>query len=280
MARRVPRGVRIFVPMLKRGRARALLAALVGLASLSGSPSLAEVPLFRPIAGDGLGYLELPRGGAVYHLLRVDLARHALRVVDARREGRRAATVDELGREAQALAAVNGTFFDEKYRPLGLVASAGRELNPLRNVSWWAAFLVREQGSSSTAEILTTAQLQAIAPAERGPFAAAVQAGPRTVVEGRPLKLQEQSAARTSVCVLDPTHVILLATEGAAVESNDLAAFMAAAPADGGLGCESGLMFDGGPSTQLWIDAPGLERHVRGGWAVPNALVVLPAAAR
>jgi uncharacterized protein YigE (DUF2233 family) len=275
MARCVTDGLRCHA----RG-ARALLVALVLASGLPAPPGLAEAPGFRPIAGDGLGYLELARAGTVYHLLRVDLARHALRVSDARREGRKAATVDELGREARALAAVNGTFFDEKYRPLGFVASAGRELNPLRNVSWWAAFLVRESPGGRSAEILTTAQLQAIAPAERGPFAAALQAGPRTVSARRPVKLKEQSAARTAVCVLDPTHVMLLATEGAGVESNALAAFMAGAPADGGLGCEAGLMLDGGPSTQLWIDAPGLARHVRGGWAVPNALVVLPEAAR
>ncbi len=276
MPGRVQRGVRIPDPTRRRGRA--FLVALAALASaLSGSPSLADALEFRPIAGDGLGYLELARGGTVYHLLRVDLGRHALRVADARREGRKAASVDELGREAKALAALNGTFFDENYRPLGLVASAGRELNPLRNVSWWAAFLVREHGSGGSAEILTTAQIQAIAPADRGPFAAALQTGPRTVSAGQPVKLKEQSAARSAVCVLDPTHVILLATEGSPVESNALAAFMAAEPADAGLGCEAGLMFDGGPSAQLWIEAPGLSRFVRGGWAVPNALVVLPA---
>jgi uncharacterized protein YigE (DUF2233 family) len=274
MAGRVQGGVRIPDPKRTRGRLPGALAALAS--ALAAAPSLAGAPEFRPIAGEGLAYDELERGGTVYHLLRVDLARHPLRVADARREGRRAATVDELGREAKALVALNGTFFDEDYRPLGLVASAGRELNPLRNVSWWAAFLVREHGSGGSAEILTTAQLQAISAAERGPFAAAVQAGPRTVSAGQPVKLKEQSAARSAVCVLDPTHVILLATEGTAVESNALAALMAAEPAEGGLACEAGLMFDGGPSTQLWIEAPGLSRFVRGGWAVPNALVVLP----
>jgi uncharacterized protein YigE (DUF2233 family) len=271
MAGRV-HGVRIPDPTRRRGRL--LLAAFAS--ALAAAPSSAAPPLFRPIAGEGLGYAEVERGGSVYHLLRVDLARHPLRVADARREGRKAATVDQLGREAKALAALNGTFFDEDYRPLGLVASGGRELNPLRNVSWWAAFLVREHGSGGSAEILTTAQLQAIAPAERGPFAAALQAGPRTVSAGQPVKLKEQSAARSAVCVLDPTHAILLASEGSPVESNALAAFMAAEPAEGGLGCEAGLMFDGGPSAQLWIEAPGLSRFVRGGWGVPNALVVLP----
>ena len=252
------------------------LAALAIATAAPGAPSRASENEFRPIAGEGLGYLRLAREGTAYHLLRVDLARHPLRVADARREGRKAATVDELGREAGALVAVNGTFFDENYRPLGLVASAGRELNPLRNVSWWAAFVVRDREGQAKAEIQTTAQLQALAPQDRGPFAAALQSGPRTVASGRALKLKEQFAARSAVCITDPTHVILGTTEGAPVESNALAAFMAAPPAGGGLGCEAGLMFDGGPSSQLWVQAPGLGLHVRGGWGVPNALLVLP----
>jgi uncharacterized protein YigE (DUF2233 family) len=255
---------------------RALAASLAFALGAAAEPARASESDFRPIAGPGVGYLRLAREGTAYHLVRVDLARHPLRVADARREGRKAATVDELGREAGALVAINGTFFDENYRPLGLVASAGRELNPLRNVSWWAAFVVREQQGGPRAEILTTAQLQALAPESRGPFAAALQSGPRTVASGRTLKLKEQSAARAAVCVTDPTHVILVATEGATVESNALAAFMAAPPAGGGLGCEAGLMFDGGPSAQLWVQTPGLALHVRGGWGVPNALVVLP----
>jgi uncharacterized protein YigE (DUF2233 family) len=264
--------------MTVTGRARARLGALLGAAALFGvSPARAGGLEFRPIAGDGLGYLALPRQGTLYHLVRVDLARHPIRVVDARREGRRAATVDQLGREAEALVAVNGTFFDENYRPLGLVASGGRELNPLRIVSWWAALVVRERGARS-AEILTTAQLEALPAEDRAGFAAAVQSGPRTVAGGQPLKLKEQTAARTAVCILDPTHLLLIATDGSAVESNEFAAFMAAAPSQGGLDCDAGLMFDGGPSTQLWIHAPDFELNLRGGWGVPNALVVLPAA--
>ena len=265
------------VPDAARVPGRAALAALFAALALGAGPARAQGPELRPIGGEGIAYAALPRQGSVYHLVRVDLARHAIRVADARREGRRAARVEDLGREAGAVVAVNGTFFDEDYRPLGLVVSGARELNPLRNVSWWAALVVRESAARS-AEILTTAQLQALPAAERAAFAAAVQSGPRTVAARAPLKLKEQSAARTAACVLDATHLLLVATEGSAVESNDLAAFMAGAPSEGGLGCDAGLMFDGGPSTQMWIDVPGFELDLRGGWGVPNALVVLPAA--
>jgi uncharacterized protein YigE (DUF2233 family) len=220
----------------------------------------------------GLAYRLLETDGAYFHLVKVDPARHELRVADARRAGRKVATVDELAREADAAVAVNGTFFDENLRPLGLVMSEGKELNPLRNVSWWAALVVRDGGK---AEILTTAQLTALDPEERRKLRFAMQVGPRTVVAGRVLKLKNQTAARTAACVLPTGEVVLLATEIEPVESNALARWMSLKEGEGGVGCDAGLMLDGGSSTQLHLDVGGFRRTVRGGWGVPNALVVI-----
>jgi len=223
----------------------------------------------------GLGYRRLDLDGSSYHAVMVDLTKHDLRVADARRDGRTSATVDVLAREAHALVALNGTFFDDKGRALGLVVSEGRELNPLRDVSWWAALIIRDAASGPVAEILTTAELRALPPAERGALRLALQVGPRTVSAGRPLKLKQQFADRSAACVLDPQHVVLVATEKAPVESNELAALMSAPGGDRGFGCSAGLMFDGGSSTQLEIATPALRLSVTGGWGVPNALVVV-----
>jgi uncharacterized protein YigE (DUF2233 family) len=234
----------------------------------------AEEPPWRELE-PGLAYRRLDVDGAQYHAVRVDLATHELRVADARREGRTIATVDVLAEEAHALVAINGTFFDEKERPLGLVVSEGRELNPLRDISWWAALVVRDEATGPAAAILTTAQMKALSPAERSALRVALQAGPRTVSAGRPLELKSQTAARSAVCVLEPQRVMLLATETAPVESNDLAAVMSAPAGDHGFGCATGLMFDGGSSTQLRISTRALRLSVKGGWGVPNALVVV-----
>ena len=70
--------------------------------------------------------------------------------------------------------------------------------------------------------------------------------------------------------------MILLATEGAHVGIGYLANLMARSEADGGFACREGMLFDGGPSTQMAIRAPSLRVDVRGGWPVPNAVVVVP----
>lgn len=228
---------------------------------------------WRPLQS-GLDYRSADEDGTLYHLLRVRLDAVELAVADARREGREVARVDVLQEESNAVAAINGTFFDDRNRPLGLVVSDGRELNPLRDISWWAALVVREVEGRRRAEILTTEQLRKLAPEGRASIRMALQVGPRTVVDGRVLKLKNQTAARSAVCLLNEGELVLLATELQPVESNALAAFMAREAGQGGLGCRAGLMFDGGPSTQLRVTTAPLSLDVRGGWGVPNAVVV------
>lgn len=250
--------------------ALALLAAVAGCRDGSGPRSDAAH------AVDGLNYRSLLVDGAVVHTIRLDLKRVRLRVADARRPGRKTAEVRTLAHETGALAALNGTFFDERQRPLGLLVSDGRELNPLRDVSWWAALVVREDGGRASAEILTTEQLRRVDATERSRWGFALQVGPRTVADGRPIRLKQQFASRSAVCVRRPDEIVLIATEGAPMEANALAALMARDQSDGGLGCRSGLMFDGGPSTQLFASAGPIDVDLRGGWGVPNALVVVP----
>lgn len=231
-------------------------------------------PAWRSLA-PGLDYRAHEENGTRFHLVRAHLDRIQVRVADARQPPERAvATVDVLAHETKALVALNGTFFDESNRPLGLVVSEGRELNPLRDISWWAALIVRPAGSRPRAEILTTEQLRKLPKEQLTRLEAALQVGPRTVVDGRVVKLKNQTAARSAVCIISDDELILLATELAAVESNALAAFMARPAERGGLACRHGLMFDGGPSTQLHVATPPLALDVPGGWGVPNALVL------
>ena len=260
---------------VRSGVRRAIAVTALVLAAL-GCPcdARAQTSAWRELQ-PGLGYRQLDVDGSLYHAVMVDLAKHELRVADARRNGRTSATVDVLAQETSALVAVNGTFFDERERPLGLLVSEGRELNPLRDVSWWAALVVRDVPTGPTAEILTTEQIKALSPPERSALRFALQVGPRTVSGGRPLKLKNQFAARSAACLVDPQHVVLLATENVPIESNDLAAVMSAPAGDRGFGCSAGLMFDGGSSTQLKISTQAFTLNVRGGWGVPNALVVV-----
>jgi uncharacterized protein YigE (DUF2233 family) len=222
----------------------------------------------------GLSYRHFDAGGSTYHAVRIDLGVLDIGIADARRGDRRVATAAELLDESGALVAINGTFFDEHQRPLGLLVADGKETNRLRDVSWWAAFVVRDEGGRRTADILTTAELKALSADQRARLRTALQVGPRTVADGKALRLKKQAAARSAVCVVTPTEVIVVATENGPVESNELAAVMTRAAVDDGLGCRDGLMFDGGLSTQLHVRTPAFKLDLRGGSRVPNALVV------
>lgn len=248
---------------------------LAAFASCRGSAAPPPGPYAWRSLAPGLDYRSHEENGTRFHLVRAHLDRIQVRVADARGQPERAvATVDVLAHETKALVALNGTFFDESNRPLGLVVSDGRELNPLRDISWWAALIVRQAGGRPRAEILTTEQLRKLPREERTRLEAALQVGPRTVVDGRVLKLKNQTAARSAVCILSDDELILLATELKPLESNALAEFMARPAERGGLACRQGLMFDGGPSTQLHLATPSLALDVPGGWGVPNALIL------
>jgi uncharacterized protein YigE (DUF2233 family) len=245
---------------------RALAAWLLALAA-AGGPARAD-EAWREIA-PGLQHrtLEIPTedGDRVDgHAFRADLRRVRVGVLDARRAGRPRATAPELLAESGALVAVNGGFFDERGAPLGLVVSGGVVRNPLRRVDW-GVFSVR----AGTASIVHTREYEASPGVE-----AAVQVGPRLVVNGRPTPLKPQTSRRSAVCVHRDGRVTLLVT--GAVEAGDLARFLAAPAAGGGLACADALNLDGGPSTQLAARAGDFSLDVAGGWPVPNAVAFLP----
>lgn len=185
-------------------------------------------------------------------------------MVGADRDGRQVARVDELRRESGAMLVVNASFFDPENRPLGLVVGDGKETSRLRNVDQ-GVFLIAD----GEPRIQHT----------RDPLPAgvetAVQAFPRLIVEGRPLRLKPQSSRRTAICVPgDGTAVIVVVPTS--ISLADLAAALARPPAEGGLGCWSALNLDGGPSTQLSLATSGMSLEIEGGWPVPNGLAILP----
>jgi uncharacterized protein YigE (DUF2233 family) len=103
----------------------------------------------------------------------------------------------------------------------------------------------------------------------------ALQAGPRLIVNGRPLQLKPQASRRTCVC-LPGDGTVLIVIFPTAVSLADLATHLVKPPADGGLGCWSALNLDGGPSTQLSLATTEMNLEVAGGWPVPNGLAILP----
>ncbi len=236
---------------------RPALGGLFGLALFLSLPALGAE--WRVVAPGIRAASVLEGGGQAFEL---DLEIVRLDAVEARARRRRTASVKELAAGTGARVAVNGGFFDEKAASLGLLVSGGKRLSPLRKADWGVLFVTPQRES----RIVHTRDFDKELTVEF-----AIQAGPRLVVDGKPLTLKPQWDRRTAVGVRpEGRHLVVLVT-AIPVSLADLAQLMGE-----GLGCSEALNLDGGSSTQLWSDLEGVEPVV--GFAVANGVVVVPRA--
>lgn len=169
-------------------------------------------------------------------------------------------TAAAVRRRRKAIAVVNGGFFDQRGAPLGLRIEQGKTRVRLRRKVDWGVLLL--EGAS--ARIVHSREI------DRGtPVLGAIQVGPRLVVAGKPLKLKPQLARRTAVALDDDGRRLTLVVVDKAIDANELAARLAAC------GFDSALMLDGGASTQLALDAGGVQVDIRGAYPVPDHLVIV-----
>ncbi|HEX8152880.1 MAG TPA: phosphodiester glycosidase family protein [Thermoanaerobaculia bacterium] len=155
--------------------------------------------------------------------------------------------VMQPGSTAQSLArsypfVLNANFFDEQYRPLGVVVSGGKPLNRVHPVSWQSVFFVTDDGRPAI-------ELAGDWDASRDHVQMAVQCGPRLYVDGKRTDANNAPPTnRAGVCITPGAKVIFFATpeerQLSVGETMDLL---------GGLGCREAMLFDGGPSVQLHL---------------------------
>jgi hypothetical protein len=235
----------------------AALGALVLASRLAASD---ETPTWTEVA-PGVAHLRLESPRPRAELLRFDLDRYQAEVEVPGPAAPR--TARALLESSGASAVVNGGFFDTEGRSLGLRISKGRVLLPLRARVDWGVLVVR----SGRAQIVHSRDFS-LGPGVAEGIEAALQVGPRIVVDGRPTRLKPQSAIRSAVA-LDRSgrRLTLLATH----EPVD-AAVLAASLAD--LGFEDALLLDGGPSAQLSARVGELRLDVRGVYPVPDLLLL------
>lgn len=207
-----------------------------------------------PIDGESSG----PR----LHLLRVDLQRFEIRVIDAREFGRSADFVQNLAKQSKAIAVLNANFFDQNQRPLGLVLQHRQIKAPPRNVAWWA-FVVSKGKQLRFIKSLSRQTLQRY---EQG-----VQAGPRLVVQGSPMTLKQEVSLKSAIGIDAQGRAVLVASEGP-VEINHLARLLAQKESEGGAGLKEALNLDGGASAQLFVQKGGFYLSLPGLSRVPIAL--------
>jgi hypothetical protein len=211
---------------------------------------------WQPIA-PGAERLRLEEEGLHLDLFRFDLARYRPEVVVLGPERPRAASA--LRVDTGAVAVVNGGFFDEQWRSLGLRIASGKTVIGLRPRVDWGVLLVRE----GRARIVHSREFRADPAIEQ-----AIQVGPRLLADGQPLRLKPQSARRTAVALDREGRTLTLVIADAPASAQRVAEALAR------LGFDAALMFDGGPSTQLAVELGQLRLSLPGGYAVPDALVI------
>lgn len=198
------------------------------------------------------------------HAFVIDLDKVDVHLVPAR--GRE--TVDVIATPPVHLA-VNASFFDEAGKAMGRVVDAGKPQGGDRRGKWGALVVENRRARVLLGDAL---------PAQEPGGELVVQGVPRLVIAGEVPKLKPAEAARTAVCADDSRLIVVVTTDP--VDTTAFARFLARPRDKGGVGCADALNLDGGPSTQLHARLPGLTLDVRGGWGVPNALVMTPRAPR
>lgn len=169
-----------------------------------------------------------------------------------------------MGKRSNAFISMNANFFDESNTPLGLVMKDQKILVPLRPVSWWGVFSIR---NSSPSIVHTTEFFPNPA------TSMAIQAGPRLVIKGTIPKLKNGFSRKTAVGISRKGEIVLIVTERP-VEMSHFAEYLSLSERKGGLGLVDALNLDGGGSTQLYATIDSFSLNVAGYSGIPVALGV------
>ncbi|MDI1352147.1 MAG: phosphodiester glycosidase family protein, partial [bacterium] len=78
------------------------------------------------------------------HVFRIDLNKNKMALVTAKNLSVKNASADQFAQHGNALISINGGFFDHEFNPLGLRINNKKLENPLKNISWWGVFFVKD----------------------------------------------------------------------------------------------------------------------------------------
>ncbi|PJE11488.1 phosphodiester glycosidase family protein [Legionella sp.] len=195
------------------------------------------------------------------HAFRISLKENELSLVSAKDLSREHASVDEYAQFSKALLAINGGFFDNNYKPLGLRVYNKQQQNPAKNISWWGVFYVKNQRPylSSISQYHYRNQVDF-----------AIQSGPRLLINNRIPPLKPGRAERSALGITHDGRVIVVVTDNLPLSTTELAQLMKAPP----LNCENALNLDGGSSSQLHADINSFRLEVHGFSNVSDAVII------
>ena len=184
------------------------------------------------------------------HVIRVDTDLWELNAaVESRGSAR------EIARSHDSPFAMNANFFDRPQTALGAIVRSGSVIQKPRQSSWQSIFLIDEDGVPHI--VMPSAWSS-----WRDRAFMAVQAGPRLVVGGHTNKVSKSySAARAGVCIGKHGQLLFFATpQTRKFDMYEIGRVTRRGEEDGGLACRDAMLFDGGHSTQIYID--GEDRNV------------------
>ena len=201
------------------------------------------------------------------YLYRTSMKRFSVQVIRAQRFGLRKAPVKVLCDLAHASICINASFFDEQYRPLGLLIEKGAQIQKIQkggNLLTGIFQVSRDDASIVTREAFSSPKILE-----------AVQAGPRLIENGSlvtGLKEEDVSGRRSGVCIDSEKRIIIYAVTaplfGISIREVQKRLLFA------DIGCQNALNLDGGSSTQL----SGQPFEIAGEDEVPVALGIFPIA--
>lgn len=215
----------------------------------------------------GIEYQDL-QGGILtpwshVHVFRIDLNKNKLELVTAKTLSQKNASADQFAEHSNALISINGGFFDHQFNPLGLRINHKKIENPLKRISWWGIFSIKNNHPyiSNVRHFNHDNEIDF-----------AVQSGPRLLIKGKIPSLKRGSADRSALGITEDGKVIILVSTNAAMSTKDLAHIMKSPP----LSCIDALNLDGGSSSQLYAHMGSFQLNVHGFSNVSDAIIVKP----
>jgi uncharacterized protein YigE (DUF2233 family) len=195
------------------------------------------------------------------YTFRIDLSKNRLSLVSAKNLGVKNASADQFAQHSNALLSVNGGFFDQNFKPLGLRINKNKIKNPLKRISWWGVFYVKNNKPYIS-------NLHSFSYDKSIDFA--IQSGPRLLVRGKTPSLKQGIADRTALGITADGKVIILVSTNAAMTTDELARLLKSPP----LHCIDAINLDGGSSSQLFAHINSFQLNIHGFSNVSDAIVV------
>ena len=195
------------------------------------------------------------------YAFRIDLNKNKLALVTAKNLDAKNASADQFAQHSNALISVNGGFFDQNFKPLGLRITDKKLENPLKGISWWGVFYVKDNKPfiSNPKHFVQDEQIDF-----------AIQSGPRLLIRGKIPSLKQGIADRTALGITPDGKVIILVSTNSAMTTEELAHLLKAPP----LNCTDAINLDGGSSSQLYAHINSFQLNVHGFSNVSDAVVV------